>query len=165
MIDAESKKLAGRIIAFCSKQNITLSTAESCTGGLISAAITSVSGASAVFKAGYITYSNDSKEKMLGVSADTLKTAGAVSEETVREMALGAQQLSDTDLSLAISGIAGPTGGTDEKPVGLVYIGWARKGGKHKVRKFQFKGTRDAIRQSATHAALSTILIEIGAVG
>ncbi|MEZ4775503.1 MAG: CinA family protein [Bacteroidia bacterium] len=158
--DIESKKLAARVVSHCGKKGIVLAIAESCTGGLVSASITSVSGSSAVFDRGFVVYSDNSKTDMLAVPADLIRIHGSVSEQVVLEMALGVLKVSVADLAIAISGIAGPSGGTDDKPVGLVYIGWASREGKSKVRKFQFKGTRDEIRQSTTIAALSMILIE-----
>ncbi|MDX2247254.1 MAG: CinA family protein [Bacteroidia bacterium] len=165
MPDIESKKLAARVVSHCGKKGIVLSVAESCTGGMIATAITSVSGSSKVFDRGFVVYSDISKTDMLGVSPDTLKSQGSVSEQAVLEMAQGAIKFSRAQLALAVSGIAGPSGGTDDKPVGMVYIGWASREGKNKVRKFQFKGSRDEIRQSTTIAALSMILIETNGLG
>ena len=105
------------------KKNRTVSIAESCTGGLISKLLTDVSGSSEYINLNLITYSNESKKQLLGVKNETLEKFGAVSEQTVKEMALGAKKISKSDYGLAITGIAGPTGGTPEKPVGLVYIG------------------------------------------
>lgn len=163
--DQESKKLAARVVSHCGKQKVTLAIAESCTGGMIAASLTSVSGSSAVFDRGFVVYSDVSKTDMLQVPADMIRTYGSVSEQVVLEMARGVIQSSLADLAVAVSGIAGPSGGTDEKPVGLVYIGWANRAGKSKVRKFQFKGSRDEIRQSSTIAALSMILIETNGLG
>ncbi|ADL68906.1 competence/damage-inducible protein CinA-like protein [Thermoanaerobacterium thermosaccharolyticum M0795] len=130
----------------------TLSTAESCTGGLLSEKITSVPGASEVFKFGAITYSNESKENILGVSGEIIRRHGAVSEETAREMAMNVKNISKTDYGLSITGIAGPSGGTIAKPVGLVYIGLAYKDEIY-VKKLISNGNRDKVRlNSAMHA-------------
>lgn len=115
---------AQALVSLLSEQGKTLTTAESCTGGLIASMITSVAGASAVFEAGYVTYSNQQKTRMLGVSEQTLEQHGAVSEHTVREMAQGALKESGADYAIAVSGIAGPDGGSDEKPVGTVWLAW-----------------------------------------
>ncbi|WKV09073.1 competence/damage-inducible protein A [Thermoanaerobacterium sp. CMT5567-10] len=133
-------------------KGFTLSTAESCTGGLLSEKITSVPGASEVFKFGAITYSNESKENILEVSSEIIRRHGAVSEETAREMAMNVKNISKTDYGLSITGIAGPSGGTIEKPVGLVYIGLAYKDEVY-VKKLISNGNRDKVRlNSAMHA-------------
>lgn len=119
-----SESQAQALVTLLSSQNKTLTIAESCTGGLIASMITSAAGASAIFEAGYITYSNQQKTRMLGVSEQTLAQHGAVSEYTVREMAQGALQESGADYVIAISGIAGPEGGSDDKPVGTVWLAW-----------------------------------------
>lgn len=133
-------------------KGFTLSTAESCTGGLLSEKITSIPGASEVFKFGAITYSNESKENILGVSGEIIRRHGAVSEETAREMAMNVKNISKTDYGLSITGIAGPSGGTIAKPVGLVYIGLAYKDEIY-VKKLISNGNRDKVRlNSAMHA-------------
>ncbi len=130
----------------------SVSTAESCTGGLVAAAIVNVAGASSVFNEGFITYSNDAKQKHLCVKAETLDAYGAVSEETVREMLIGCADNAKSDVAIATSGIAGPDGGTTEKPVGLVYIGCLVKG-EIRVSKNVFSGDRMQVReQSVRHA-------------
>ncbi|MBR6022186.1 MAG: CinA family protein [Kiritimatiellae bacterium] len=135
----------------------TLATAESCTGGLLAAAITDVPGASAVFHAGFVTYSNDAKTALLGVSPDTLAAHGAVSPETVLEMADGAARRAAADYALALSGIAGPTGGTPEKPVGLVFIA-LRTPDALTAHRYLFPGPRPAVRSAAVSAALDLLL-------
>ena len=147
------KKLVERL----NEKSMTIATAESCTGGMIGACITSVSGASNVYNEGYITYSNDAKEKNLGVSHSTLETYGAVSEQTAREMADGVRRKANADIGIAVTGIAGPTGGTDEKPVGLVYIGVATKEDVH-AHRFVFSGDRDAVRKSTVETAIKLAL-------
>ena len=135
------------------KNRLTMSTAESCTGGMIAARMVNVSGVSEVFMEGMVTYSNDAKKRLLGVSEETLKAWGAVSEETAREMAEGGMRASGTDVCVATTGIAGPDGGTADKPVGLVYIACCIKG-RTAVRKYQFKGNRDKVREQAMMKAL-----------
>jgi nicotinamide-nucleotide amidase len=137
-----------------------LSTAESCTGGGVAQIITAVAGSSAWFDRGFVTYSNAAKQEMLGVSATTLEIHGAVSEATVLEMAQGALKYSHAQVSLAISGIAGPSGGSAEKPVGTVWIGWALPG-RSFATQFLFTGDRTAIRQQAVHAALNQLQQEL----
>lgn len=140
------------ILDFMQARGLTLSTAESCTGGYISHLITQQPGSSKVFLGGGVSYSNDLKISMLGVSGETLKVFGAVSEETVREMALGAITNFHSDYSISVSGIAGPDGGTPDKPVGTVWIGVAGKG-KSIVKKFQFGNKRvQNIERSAISA-------------
>jgi nicotinamide-nucleotide amidase len=123
----ENESLPSVIIAALKQRHQKITTAESCTGGLIAAQITAIAGASQVFEAGFVTYSNDSKQRELGVDAKTLNTVGAVSEETVRQMAQGALQKSGADYVIAVSGIAGPDGGTADKPVGTVWIAWGKR--------------------------------------
>ena len=130
-----------------------LVTAESCTGGWVAQAVTAIAGSSAWFERGFVTYSNDAKRELLGVQEDTLQKHGAVSEETAREMALGALARSKGTLSIAITGVAGPTGGSREKPVGTVCFGWARAGGALRVETLRFAGDRESVRkQSVIHA-------------
>jgi nicotinamide-nucleotide amidase len=132
----------------------TLSTAESCTGGYIAHLITSLPGSSAIFNGTVVSYANSAKENVLGVEADTLKTHGAVSQETVREMAHGVCSLMQTDYAIATSGIMGPDGGNDEKPVGTVWIAVASKQGEVKAQKFHFRFDRVRNIELAANAAL-----------
>ena len=132
---------------------LTISTIESCTGGLVAGRLINVPGVSDVFKAGYITYSNKAKRKVAGVKKATLHKYGAVSEQVASEMAKGAAMVSKADVTVSITGIAGPDGGTEEKPVGLVYIGCNVKG-KITVEKFQFSGNRAKIRENAVAYAM-----------
>lgn len=136
------------------KKKYTMTTAESCTGGMIAARMVNAPGVSAVLKSGFITYANEAKEEMLGVSHDTLEKFGAVSRETAEEMAEGAAKAAHTDAAVAVTGIAGPDGGTKEKPVGLVYIG-VNVRGNVEVREYHFSGSRQKIRESVTAAALT----------
>ena len=129
------------------EKNITVSTAESCTGGSLGKIITSVPGASSIYGYGFITYANEAKENLLGVSHKTLADFGAVSYQTAREMAEGARRVSKSDIAVSTTGIAGPGGGTDEKPVGLVYIAISSENGTS-YKKLNLSGSRDCIRQS-----------------
>ena len=136
--------------------DIMVATAESCTGGGVAYAITEISGSSAWFDRGFVTYTNQAKQQMLGVPSELILNHGAVSGEVVAAMAAGALAYSSAQLSVAISGIAGPLGGTAEKPVGTVWMGWARSGGEAQVRthRFQFAGDRQQVREQAIVMAL-----------
>jgi len=136
------------------RQGLMLATAESCTGGWVAQELTAVVGSSAWFERGFVTYSNEAKQEMLAVSADTLAQFGAVSEEVVVEMALGALEHSRAQLAVAISGVAGPGGGSIEKPVGTVCFSWARQGGEVISRSFHFEGDRKAVRRQAVVMAI-----------
>ena len=144
------------LIALCQRKNITLATAESCTGGMIGMTLTSVSGASLVYLGGIVSYANEVKEALLGVSHETLATVGAVSEETAGEMVLGAKKALGATLAVSVTGIAGPGGGSVEKPVGLVYIG-VTNGHTTKVVKNLFTGDREEIRQKTVGKALALL--------
>ena len=132
----------------------TLVTAESCTGGWIAKVLTDIAGSSAWFDAGVVTYSYHAKESLLGVNRSTLERAGAVSEETVLEMVSGALDRFGADMAVAVTGIAGPTGGTPDKPVGTVWIGWQRHGAAARSKLFHFAGDREAVRRQTVAAAL-----------
>lgn len=141
------------IVTALIEDKITIATAESCTGGKIAAAITDVPGASEIFGYGMVTYSNDAKIKILGVKAETLAAHGAVSPETAYEMAAGLKRVSGADVAVSVTGIAGPGGGSPEKPVGLVYIGIAY-GDDVFVKKNFFQGERDEVRLQTVETAL-----------
>ncbi len=141
---------------FFKQKGLTISVAESCTGGLIQKLITDVPGSSEYFLGGAVAYSNLLKQKLLNVSPQTLITYGAVSCETAREMARGIKELTGTNIGISTTGIAGPAGGTSEKPVGLVYIGLCTKE-TLTAHKFLFKGTRQEIREQATNKAFELI--------
>ncbi len=136
------------------KRHASITTAESCTGGLVSAAIVNVGGASEVFGQSFVTYSNEAKKKLLGVREETLERVGAVSRETAEEMACGAAKAADAEIALSVTGIAGPDGGTPEKPVGLVYIG-CYCFGETTVERHVFQGDRQAVRDASVQAALA----------
>lgn len=149
----EHKSLEEVIVHFLKERSLTLTTAESCTGGMIAARITDVPGASEVFKQGLVTYSNRAKRKLLDVKKTTLKEYGAVSEKTAKEMAKNGAFITGSDACVSVTGTAGPTGGTEEKPAGLVYIGCCYNN-KTVVKEFHFKGERQKIREQATANAL-----------
>ncbi len=149
-----------RLISVLKEKNLTVSTAESCTGGLISGEITSVPGASDVFGYGFVTYANDAKTRILGVKKGTLKKFGAVSPQTALEMAVGARLVSRSDYAVSATGVAGPGGGSDEKPVGLVYIAVASKN-TAAVRENNFSGDRGEIRRAAVEEAIKLLLSEV----
>lgn len=134
----------------------TITTAESCTGGLLSAELTSVAGSSAYFHRGFVTYSNQAKTQLLNVLPSTLRNYGAVSEETAREMALGALLATRNDYALSITGVAGPDGGTEKNPVGTVWFGFATKQ-RIWAKKYHFEGERNQIRQQAVQYALAIL--------
>ncbi len=161
-------KTAENVVQLLKAYGFTAATAESCTGGLISAEITSVSGSSEVFGFGVCTYANEAKMKLLGVKAQTLETLGAVSDETAVQMANGVRELSGADIAVSVTGIAGPTGGTPDKPVGTVYIGCSTAQRTYATR-YLFTGesfpdadnVREAIRYETAQTALETIIKEI----
>ncbi len=150
--------LAEQVGAALKAQGMMLATAESCTGGGIAEALTDISGSSAWFERGFVTYANAAKVEMLGVRQATLDAHGAVSEATVREMAAGALEHSHADIALAVSGIAGPTGGTPEKPVGTVWFGWALRDGEVHARLYHLAGDRAAVREQSVRIALQGVL-------
>ena len=148
------KKIVNRLI----KKKLTISTAESCTGGLLSSAITSVAGSSKVFKLGLVTYSNRSKIKVLKVLKNIIRKYGAVSEQVCLAMVMNLNKISKTGISISITGIAGPSGGTKKKPVGLVYVG-IKKRNKISVKKYLFKNKgRTFIQKTAVNKSLRLIL-------
>lgn len=156
-LDRAIENLATTLVQKAIATKITITTAESCTGGLLSGAITNISGSSNVFSYGFVTYANEAKTKMLGVSKDTLKQYGAVSEETAAAMATGALSVANADIAVSVTGIAGPTGGSATKPVGLVYISTATK--KEIITKrFVFDGNRHQIRLQTVYEGLTMLL-------
>ncbi len=150
--------LARRIGARLRARSLKLATAESCTGGWIAQAVTSVSGSSEWFDRGFVTYSDESKKELLGVRARTLSRHGAVSRETAKEMATGALARSRAQIAVAVTGIAGPTGGTKEKPVGMVCFAWFRKGRAPESVTRRFSGGRESVRRQSVIAALQGLL-------
>ena len=153
-----------QIISKLIEENISISTAESCTGGSLGKIITSVPGASSIYGYGFITYANEAKEKILGVSHETLEKHGAVSPDTALEMAKGARAVSGSDIAVSVTGIAGPGGGTDEKPVGLVYIAIADKDGAE-FRKLNLSGSRDEVRAQSCDKTFELIAERLKGTG
>lgn len=160
LIGPDQTTLAQSLVSLLSARGKTLSTAESCTGGLIAAMITEVPGASTAFHAGFVSYSNEVKQSLLGVSADTLEQHGAVSEAVVAEMFNGALTRSQADYAIAVSGIAGPDGGSEDKPVGTVWIAWGEKG-QCKTRKMQINGGRQWFQKMVAACCLDLIRREL----
>jgi nicotinamide-nucleotide amidase len=154
--------LATLVGARLKDRGVKLAAAESCTGGWVAQAVTSVSGSSDWFERGFVTYSNDAKREMLGVRAETLDRFGAVSEETAREMALGALAASRAQLAVAITGVAGPTGGTPAKPVGMVCLAWASQEGAVDAVTKHFSGDREEVRRQSVICALQGVLERTG---
>ena len=145
-----------KIIRLLQEKRYTITTAESCTGGLLAGRLLNVSGASEVYNEGHITYSNEAKERLLGVSHETLESFGAVSCQTASEMALGAAKVANANVGLSTTGIAGPGGGTKEKPVGLVYVGCAINGSVE-VKECHFIGSREEVRNAAVEETLQLL--------
>lgn len=152
----ENSDLAEKIVKELLQENKWLATAESCTGGLIAATITDISGSSGCFGYGVTTYSNEAKQRLIGVSESSLANWGAVSPQVAEEMARGVRKVSGADIAVAVTGIAGPGGGSAEKPVGLVYIGIATQQGVVAIKN-NFSGSRQEIRNATVKKALSLV--------
>jgi nicotinamide-nucleotide amidase len=152
------KALAARTGRRLQGAKAMLVTAESCTGGWVAQAVTAIAGSSAWFERGFVTYSNAAKQELLGVSRKTLKQHGAVSEQTAREMAAGALKRSRGTVALAVTGIAGPGGGSADKPVGMVCFAWVRKGERPQSETRRFRGGREAVRRRSVVRALEGVL-------
>lgn len=152
--------LAQRLGKLCQQLNIEVTTAESCTGGGIASAITSAAGSSAYFTTGYVTYANAAKTRLIGVSDVTLHTHGAVSEAVVNAMVAGACRDSGAQLGVAVSGVAGPEGGSDEKPVGTVWLAWGDVNHQD-AECFHFPGDRQAVREQAVREALAGLVARL----
>jgi nicotinamide-nucleotide amidase len=154
MADSETQAAAIALLDLCKARKLMVATAESCTGGLVAGALTDIAGSSAVVDRGFVTYTNEAKEQMLGVPAETLRAHGAVSRETAEAMAEGALAHSLADIVVSITGIAGPGGGTAEKPVGLVHFGVASRDGRliHHERRFGDLGRSEVRRLSVLQA-------------
>ena len=162
MTDDRLVALADRLFRVCVDRGLTVATAESCTGGLVAHAITDVAGSSAYFRGAFVTYADDVKRDQLGVPAELLAAHGAVSAQVARAMAEGARARLVTDLAVAITGIAGPGGGTAEKPVGLTYVAVADDRGAD-VRRHQWPGDRGENKHDSARAALELLLERLGA--
>ena len=162
LIDSDIAALAAELGRTLAAKGQFVATAESCTGGLVAGAITAIAGSSGWFDRGFVTYTNEAKIDMLGVDPDALARNGAVSEATAIAMAEGALGASRADVAVAVTGIAGPAGGTPDKPVGTVCFAWARRGGPTTAATHRFSGDRDAVRESAVIVALQGLIEKIG---
>jgi nicotinamide-nucleotide amidase len=162
MADQRLYELAAAVGAVLKARGLTLVTAESCTGGWIGEAVTAVPGSSAWYERGFITYTNVAKHEMLGVATATLDKFGAVSEQTVNAMVAGALAHSHAQVAVAISGVAGPSGGTPAKPVGTVCIAWGLGTGAPSAETRQFAGDREAVRRQSVERALAGVLALLG---
>ena len=157
MTDSELMQLSEQVGQALKARGAIVTTAESCTGGWVAKVITDIAGSSAWFERGFVTYSNEAKAQMIGVREETLAQHGAVSEPVVVEMAIGALKAARADYAVSISGIAGPDGGSEEKPVGTVWLGFASASGEGITRRECFSGDREAVRRQATAYALQTL--------
>ena len=157
-----NRELSIDLGAVLSARGWTAATAESCTGGLVAGAITDIAGSSGWFERGFVTYSNEAKVELLGVRAETLARHGAVSEATARAMVAGALERSLASIAVAVTGIAGPGGGTPDKPVGLVWFAWAVRGGSVEAISHRFPGDRAAVREASVGVALAGLLERAG---
>ena len=157
-MDSELTALSARLGAALAAQSWMLATAESCTGGWAAEAVTAMTGSSGWFERGFVTYSNESKVELLGVSPATLARCGAVSEETAREMVAGAITHSHADVALAVTGIAGPGGGVPDKPVGTVWLAWGKRHGDIFAETLRFPGDREAVRRQIVIVALERLI-------
>lgn len=157
-MDSNLTSLAQTLGHLLKQRGLLLATAESCTGGGVAHAVTTVAGSSQWFDCGFVTYSNESKQALLGVNADTLSEYGAVSEQTAVEMAEGALTHSKAHISVAITGVAGPDGGTADKPVGTVWFAWAERDKPSKAIKYQLVGERSQVREQAVVVALEGLI-------
>lgn len=160
--ESDWRALVSELAGLLVENDLRLATAESCTGGWISKVLTDVAGSSQWFERGFVCYSDASKMEMLGVSPRTIETHGAVSKQTAIEMARGAVAHRRAKVSVAVTGIAGPDGGTDEKPVGLVWLAWYRQGGVLATYEGHFEGDRDAVRRQTVVAALQGLVEFLG---
>ena len=160
-MDDALNQLAAEVGLRLKKRRWMLAAAESCTGGWVAAAMTAIAGSSEWFERGFVTYSNEAKHEMLGVPADLIERCGAVSEEVARAMAVGALRHSRAQIALSITGVAGPGGGSDDKPVGLVCFGWALGNLTQVVETKRFSGDREAVRRAAVNHALQGVLAQL----
>ncbi len=159
MFDHELREAAERVLTSCRQRGLKVVTAESCTGGLVAAAMTAIAGSSDVVDRAFITYSNEAKREMLGVSWDALLGHGAVSDPVARAMAAGALARSDADIAVSVTGVAGPGGGSAEKPVGLVHFAAVRTGIEPIAERHVFPGDRDGIRRVSVLTALTMLAL------
>ncbi|MEH6617786.1 MAG: nicotinamide-nucleotide amidase [Porticoccus sp.] len=157
-MNSDTEDLPSQLGELLLSRRFTVTCAESCTGGGIARAITDIAGSSQWFHAGFVTYANEIKQQLLGVSPEVLASEGAVSEAVVKQMAEGALNASGADIAVAVSGVAGPDGGTEEKPVGTVWFAWATTNGSVVTHCSQFVGDRGAVRKAAVEQALKGLI-------
>jgi nicotinamide-nucleotide amidase len=162
LIDGEIEMLAAELGRRLAARGVFAATAESCTGGLVAGAITAIAGSSGWFDRGFVTYSNEAKMELLGVNSGTLARHGAVSEAIAQAMAEGAIRASRADLAVAVTGIAGPAGGTAEKPVGMVCFAWAVRKGPTSAATHHFDGDRQSVRKASVVVALQGLIDRAG---
>lgn len=160
-MDAQLNQLSHQIGLALTRLNLTLATAESCTGGWVAEVVTHTPGSSAWFDRGFITYANDAKVEMLGADPETIARYGAVSQETAAEMAAGALVNSNALIALAVSGVAGPSGGSPDKPVGTVCFAWCKLGDEPQTERHHFDGDRESVRHQAVVCALTGLLARL----
>ena len=160
MFEAETLDLAQSVLDACRARGWHVATAESCTGGLVAGALTAIAGSSDVVERGFVTYSNEAKWELLGVPAETIAAHGAVSAETAAAMAEGAVARAPVDLAISVTGVAGPGGGSVEKPIGLIILGLARRDGSCRTERHIFDGDRSAVRRAAVNRALGLLEAE-----
>jgi len=153
-MESDLNALATQLHYLLIKNKLVVSTAESCTGGWVAKILTDIPGSSASFERGFVTYSNDAKHDMLGVNPHTLESYGAVSEQTVTEMAQGALNNSQASIAMAVSGIAGPSGGSVDKPVGTVWFAWSKEGQATRTQLLHFEGDRESVRHQSVRQAI-----------
>jgi PncC family amidohydrolase len=158
------RSLAERLQATCLRAGLTVATAESCTGGLVASSITDISGSSGYFRGGVVAYANEAKMALLGVGAELLESHGAVSAQVARAMAMHVRESLGADVAVSVTGVAGPGGGTDAKPVGLTYVAVADRSGVT-VQRFTWSGDRLANKESSARAALAMLLDRAGSAG
>jgi nicotinamide-nucleotide amidase len=159
MFDHEMREAAERVLVACRKSKLKVVTAESCTGGLVAATLTAIAGSSDVVERGFVTYANEAKREMLGVPWDALLGHGAVSDHVARAMAAGALAHSQADIAVSVTGVAGPGGGTEDKPVGLVHLAAVRSGHEPIAERHVFPGDRDTIRRISVLTALAMLAL------
>src|SRR5204863_810059 len=160
VFEAETLTLAQSVLDACRARNWRLATAESCTGGLVAGGLTAIAGSSDVVERGFVAYSNEAKSELLGVPAETIAAHGAVSAETAAAMAKGAVARAPVDLAISVTGVAGPSGGSVEKPIGLIILGLARRDGSCRTERHIFDGDRSAVRRAAVNCALGLLEAE-----
>ena len=162
LVSDDGANLEDVVVDLLAKRGRTLAIAESCTGGLIASRITDVAGSSEVFRYGFVTYANEAKQELVGVSQDALRSYGAVSDPVARQMAEGALKAGEADIAVAVTGIAGPAGGSEEKPVGTVFLGLAERGRETQVYQQFHPWARAAFKRQVSQSALNLVRLTLG---